>query len=378
MTRLLFILLFLELGFLQKLHAQNWPEGHMVVKNLTGEVWYFNESEQKLLPFAGSIFGDVPHLHYIIPVRRHRGNLLYMELPPSTSIFYKEKILFAGNNFETNILWQIDSLAGKFRVDTIYITLYHKGGLKPVPAAILVPGEMNIESESPNPILYRNHNITTELLLIIVLLLVAGYALLLNAFPKTFGDFFAIEGIFSFRSRDESFNQTRMISSSTVSFLLVHAAMLAFLIIVYDQYNRMGYHLSIMESYNLIFQWLVLTIIVYIFILAKYILIYKVGNLFDLGQGVNVYFFDFIRLSKFFHIIIFSIVSVVLISWQQQMINIINMLAFIVVIFNLIRLIIIFFRLKRASGFNFLHLFSYLCITEIFPLIAGIKYFMVY
>ncbi|MCK5466930.1 MAG: DUF4271 domain-containing protein, partial [Cyclobacteriaceae bacterium] len=91
---------------------------------------------------------------------------------------------------------------------------------------------------------------------------------------------------------------------------------------------------------------------------------------------INFYFIEFLRMAMIFYSIMFVILSYTVINKFYLVDILLESLIFIVIFFNLIRFIIIYFKFRRSITMKSLHLFSYLCTTELIPIIIGLKFFL--
>jgi hypothetical protein len=358
--------------------ANEWPEDYTVLRDLKRDSYFTSGNDLQLLPYLPGIQKDIRKIHIIFDARPYKDSKLWMRLPGETGVFSNDQIIYTALNQNTTLLWSIDSLSTFSNNDTIRITLYQKKGLYHYTAGIIRKGAQFTPITDITISDSRSVTFSKDYFLVMIVILFCFYAFLLARYPKTFGDFIAISGIFRFRSRDESFNQTRFLYGSTISFLMVHSAMLAALVLIYDTYGPDQYELYLADDKNIIVRWLLLTVVIYGLIVIKYLLIYHVGHLFNMEKSVKMYFSDFIRLSIVFYLLVFFGLSVFVIGHEYVMPEAINYLINIVLSFYIIRFVIIFFRLRNVTGFNILHLFSYLCVTEILPVLVGTRYFMVH
>lgn len=376
MRCILFSLLFLLTSVIS--FANEWPEGYTVLRDLKRDSYFSTGDDTQLLPYIKGIQKDTRKIHIIFDARSFKDSKLYMQLPGGTGVFYDDQIIFTSLDRRAEILWAVDSLSKLSHSDTIRLTLYRKKGLINYTAGVVRKGAQFTPISDITISDSRTITFSKDYFLLMIVILFGLYAFLLSRYPKTFGDFVAVSGIFSFRSRDESFNQTRFLYGSTISFLVVHSAMLAVLVLIYDKYGPEHFDLYLADDKNIIVRWLLLTLIIYGLIVIKYLLIYYTGQLFNLGKSIKMYFSDFIRLSIVFYLLVFFAVAAFLIGREYILSQAIKYLISIVLTFYMIRFVIIFFRLRNATGFNILHLFSYLCATEILPILVGTRYFMVH
>ena len=104
----------------------------------------------------------------------------------------------------------------------------------------------------------------------------------------------------------------------------------------------------------------------------KQLIIYLFAYLFGIGEFALTHYFNLIRLLSWVLGISVAGISTYLIVHGQAVgvfENLYNLLGWALGFW----VVLIFFKLSRRVGFSMFHLFSYLCATEIIPLIITIK-----
>jgi len=97
-------------------------------------------------------------------------------------------------------------------------------------------------------------------------------------------------------------------------------------------------------------------------------------SLLNVDKIAQIHFFDFIRLSLIF------VGSTFLVASSLYLSNLKVQIAFTIVLYLFmallgVRIIILLFKLIGDTSFRKIHLISYLCTTEILPLLIGIRIF---
>ncbi|NJN40884.1 MAG: DUF4271 domain-containing protein [Flammeovirgaceae bacterium] len=118
--------------------------------------------------------------------------------------------------------------------------------------------------------------------------------------------------------------------------------------------------------------WGVLSAIIFSLILIKLVLVYVFSGLFKIMEVLPLQFFNFVRIN----FLAFCSISVgcLIIFFMDQDIWILHVhLLWFLVAFYVIWLLLIFLKLMPDNRFRLFHLFSYLCGSEIIPIIILIK-----
>ena len=107
-----------------------------------------------------------------------------------------------------------------------------------------------------------------------------------------------------------------------------------------------------------------------------YLSIIHIFSYFYELKRINFYFIEYLRMAMIFYSLVFVALSYTVINNFYSLNTLLKTLIFIVIAFNFIRLIIIYFKFQRNMSIKNLHLFSYLCSTELIPMIIGLNFFV--
>ena len=113
--------------------------------------------------------------------------------------------------------------------------------------------------------------------------------------------------------------------------------------------------------------WLQISFAVLFWLLLKLLLIYNIARLFQLGSFSPNHFFNYVRILLI--TLLCSIAVLVLNFFTLSIVNPVSYNTFLLtllVVFGL-TVLMIYLKLMGASGLKSLHLFSYLCSTELVP-----------
>lgn len=208
-------------------------------------------------------------------------------------------------------------------------------------------------------------------LLVVVLFLIA---LRLN--PKLASDYFSVSRIFASRDADDGQVSARLTGGSNVPFYILCSLMIGFylIIVLYNlppEYVLPGrFHAS--DFWMMWLQWLKLSAIVFVILLLKIFIIFSLTRLFGMRGMARFHFFNWIRLL----LVVLGVATVLLFMYfitrgDREMLYVFFLS--VVVITSIGWIVVAFFKLGGRSGHSMFHLFSYLCATEIIPLLITVK-----
>ena len=218
-----------------------------------------------------------------------------------------------------------------------------------------------------------------DLFIVLSMLLLVVYAVSRVIFPKLFAESIAMEKLFGFRLREDLGSSIRPFSTEHIYFTALYSFNLSFVIL----FLANGFATDLVQVGWLQFNgfgqgllyWLLCGIGVNLLIYLKYLLIALISWLFNAKVLTSRHFIDLINASSLFFIFIALILAigsyrVFLPGENLQMIVLISVL-----IFFFYRSMLLYFRLIQLSPYSKLYIFSYICSTELIPLLVGVKFF---
>jgi hypothetical protein len=126
------------------------------------------------------------------------------------------------------------------------------------------------------------------------------------------------------------------------------------------------------------FTWLageffVLSLVAFVLLLGKYVMLEVLGSLYKLQSIINVHYFKALQSSLLFFTFLTLLLAAVAYNtsattWPQGAILV------PLVAFYLIRLALLYLVIRSMEPIKNLYLFSYLCIVELIPLIIGLRF----
>ncbi len=337
---------------------------------------FYDESEKVMLPFLENSNNRPVAIYLSTELNIGKEAYLMIEIPGNTSLFVDGKYI---DHFDVTTVkyFGLDSLAREIGSDKFQLTLYNKESFETRPEARIGFKHKSFDSSiNVNPITQRNIDERGDYLKIIILLVFAFFALLYALFPYELMDFYNFHAIITFRLTDTAINRYRSITKIQILIIVFQASLLASLLIIAFNYYYDPIIPGFFMELNPIIGWLILFGIVIILIFLKSVLISVISMLFGIADRVNFYFIEFLRMAMIFYSIIFIALSYAIINRLYLVPGLLNVVIIMVIVFNLIRFLILFFKFHRNISMKSLHLFSYLCTTELVPILIGLKFFI--
>jgi hypothetical protein len=203
------------------------------------------------------------------------------------------------------------------------------------------------------------------------LLLFVFFLVLLRASPKLMQDYVDLSRVFALRERDENLQATRITSSINILFLVFCCLLCAYVLLISFNYERP--QAETLGGY--LWRWCWFGVIFFGSFVVKFILTQVWAAVFVMQEFSSLQFFNFVR------ILIQSCAGIALIalalygfglsrqSLFEWLLPVVNMALALATLF-------LFLKLMGRSRQSLFHLFFYLCVSEIIPLVVLIKVFL--
>jgi len=343
------------------LKAEAIGEGTIIVKDLSGDFIHYDHSSESYLPHLGQEVLNT-NKSLTIPVSAYRDYQLIFKAQPGLSVFQNYKLIYenTGDQVEYVFLPLTELVSGN---SFDMFSFYQKDGLLPETVKI---GYMGNLSENHDQVLIQKR---AGILLNEVPFFMLMFVLTLGVFIK---QRCTKEIAWIMHSEKMGYGHMEELVAS------VNYFQWPFMLIVLLNSLGLAYSVSLLDegvsgeikSFEFFFIW---TIVIFLLYYLKYIFFEIMARIFNIGSIAKIHFREVIRISLGFNMIIVPVIclsySSTLIEWRISYIGFLTILM-LALLFGLLRLLVLTFRVPQ---FNYLYLFSYLCMAEIIPLAFVIK-----
>ena len=295
-----------------------------------------------------------------IPIEKTDGQLSISGSMP-ISIYINHKLILQS---ERHSVLKLDSLSNLYGVPMLF-ALRSSGEVatrlyRSIPEDQLVP---------------RQDKPMKDFVTIASIILIMLFIALLYVNPKLTFDYFNIVKFLTLQEREETLTAIRTTSSINFVYYLFCSLWIAFLLITMGQVELFQIQFFWATAINFgqfALNWLLLGLIIFFVLMSKLVAISLLAGLFNIGEVASFQFFNSIRiffiasaLAAFLGLLLFMFK----VSEPQYYFLVLKMG------FGLVALSIalLLFKLMDKVPFRFSHLFSYLCVSEIIPLMILIK-----
>ena len=352
-----------------------------LVHDLKAELLVYDEDYETFLPYVRGTPFPSNAASFWLPLRQYQSYLLLVAAPEGSSLLINQNVVAHYSRAGSHV-YPIDSLRSQYG-DSCLVTLYRQPlSLQQVQLAVVGQQTLPITDESHIGERYlkieaRPSRGFNDFFVLVLVVLMAGLALLRNLFPRVFLSYYSLGEVLSTRTSMNTAFTYKLGGPGQLLFIVVYSALFGFLLMVL--LNAAGYwpelgwlgpdsHFS-----DYMWSWLRLTGLVLLLQLLKYFMLQITAGVFNFQEFASIHYFDFLRVSQMFFSVLLAAVAVVFLSLPMQVPVGAEVLLKVLLIFALLRVGFIFFKLMQLADFRKTYLFSYLCATEILPLLVGLK-----
>lgn len=378
MCKFLFLAVFVLL--VTNIEAQN-SQQLLPIEDLKSSWLTVNREGNSYVPFINGSSLNYPVIGIMLNTRDGNDLILRVCLSAGTSVFIDNKIVDR-IQYDGCRLYDLDSLMSNYNQESLFVSFFKKSLNPDLVTTTLMTTQpiRNIQAQSKplQQITKRYRDQFLDFYIIAILMVAAYCAFLLNKYPKGFRDFFNFSKAFSFSFKEEKVLTQRNMSTVNALFLWLYSMIITLVIILFWKiFGRIPelFEFVAFESFSSCFvSWFVLSLLAYAVVWMKYVLIKTLCSMLNVDKIAQIHFFNFMRISFIFVTAIFIALSVVYLTFVDQTVPFtIGLYLFLSLL--VIRIIILLFKLIGDSSFRKIHLISYLCTTEILPLLIGIRIF---
>ncbi|MBU2914769.1 DUF4271 domain-containing protein [Reichenbachiella agariperforans] len=371
MRKLFLLSIILGLGLMpNRLSAS---EGFSVIKDLRYS-WKNHEPNLKILvPYLST--SSVPAVTFDLNLNQYMGAELMLIVPANHSIYIEAALMTVTERRDT-LLWSVDSLRSYYDQPSINLILYSKSwDSQGVSSWVVQTGDnVLVETGSELSEIYRSKG-ENDRMILASLTILSLMVIFRTYLYRLFHEYFLVSKSIRVRQNFELIAAQSPLSLITIGFIFLYAAFLAGAVL------NLGLKLGETSHWVAYFgflpssevQALLVFAIAFGLMILKVPLIGLMARVFGFQKAIEVHFFAYFRLSLLISFFAFSASIVVFVSSLDLAADLWFVVKLVVLIFLLIRLVLMYLILNNNLGVKKLHLISYLCSSEIIPLIIIVK-----
>ena len=274
---------------------------------------------------------------------------------------------------EGSRFYKLDSLKEIYQ-DPLWLFAVHQEEIFAGDLVVRVVTPITLASDAvpaSRPASYLRDFAVVAVLIVLVLLVV-----IIQINPKLASDYFSFSRVFSLRESDDSQVYTRISNSTNILVYVLCSLMAALCLLIIFHYTlpeyTNGFSLRFNSFWLAILQWIKLSAVILTIFFLKIFLVYIVSQLFGFRDVASIHFFNWIRIVLITTCVMTLVLAVYFISRGQSGSFYSGLIVFLGIMLTGITAIL-FFKLNGRVGQSIFHLFSYICATEVIPLLIIIK-----
>lgn len=332
-----------------------------VVYNLRQNWVEYNEASKGFLPAVSNKLSGA--ISFELDCSQYRGKKLFIYTNAPEAYLFYNNVLIANLN-GAGSYFDVDSLASVLGSTQPLLTLFRSAKGEGVETLIV---EKDYVYEPKEVI--KHHTVKsdfTSFFIIVSILLYIGLTIIKVKYPELFNQYASLQRSFNPQTIDELIYKGRFFTIPGIIMIiwmsLASGFILSYLINKLDVVNLGLIALSTPAIGN-VFTWLILSAIFLFILLIRYGLIAVMASIFDMSNVRNIHFASYLRLT--FYLLVILLLAITL---EYFSIIAFGKTFILWLVFASLTVIIamIGIRLSLIIRHTFVHLFLYLCATEIF------------
>lgn len=337
------------------------------VKDLKPE-WKIFE-EDTFLPFSASPTKNITTVYFEVdPGRYKAGSHIDIKGATTFSVYLNYQLIAFGAK---RISINIDSLRQQVAPPWMF-SVYQARRLSWLQTEITVP--INLVSDLNNhprlPSDYLNFSILAFLILSIF------FVTLFRTNPRLTFDYFNFVRLFSIQEREDTLLNSRISASVNMLYYIFCSLLTGFILLTIFHFGAESIAVAKYFTINSVlygfWQWFKLSLLIMLALMGKLILLSILSQMFDFREAPSPQFYNFVRLT-FFICTTAGLVCLCYFVFKIQSPQAYTFLLKAIIIMLISWVLMIGLKLLRRSSFRFFHLFSYLCASELIPIVILVK-----
>jgi hypothetical protein len=362
---------------------------YKMTQNLEDQWLVYDASYKGYVPYFQKEYGVQPTLSLYLNLKKYSHYSLSIQVPQPTHLFVQSQLCRTLQP-DRQLILNIDSLQKRYKLNSLLVTLYAPEGYAQLPTATIVyknqetpttqksttPQSVFAQSRQPQ---LRELSRFQDFVTVAIVFLLAFYTFLLNYHPKAFQRNFSFQAILTVDTREDATVIAKPLSQINLLFVLAHSMSLGLFYMIAQWYSESFFvnvlPINLSGSFGELVQYfLSCTGMIFLLLIIKYFFVYAIGVVFGINNAASVHYYEYLLFSRIFFLVVIPLQFIFMLSFPQLLVWFIQTIFVAVIILNIARMFVISSVLNKITSFRNLYLFSYLCATELIPLLIGIKF----
>jgi len=340
--------------------AIGWSQPSEEIKDLK-DYWTVSKGDH-LEDYHGQSVNTI-HLRVI---DQFKGGVISIEAPDEFALFINGQLQLRS---KSKLKLNVDSLL-TVRTGTPLLSIFQKGNVKTIQTNLIYKTYLANEN------FYREAAYFSDFVILGTLVLFGFFVILFRSNTRLTIDYLNLTKVFAIQEREEAIVTGRIGSSVNILFFVFISLLFGLLLIIIFNEGPPVLNFSIENSIHSTAEvfawWLFLSLIILIFLIIKLFLIWCMSALFGFKGVVRFQFFNFIR-SLYVASALTGIALSIYFILELKAPDFFYYVLISACGFMIMGVFFLYFKLMARTSSSIFHLFSYLCGSEIIPLMILIK-----
>lgn len=346
---------------------------------ITNEWLVYEEGSTRLVPFIAGVHSDYNAIHQWLAVTSRQPFEISFAAPQDLCLFLNNQLIFKADytaRFTIDLAKHsagIDPVEGKY-----LLTVWHPRQQPNISSfRNLVREQTQVQLAGQRPLSAKVREYVNQNAFIVFLLLIGLiYGWLRTNFTADFKSLFKVNFFGNANTLEEGFSSKPLASWSNLLFVLAFSLSLALLITAIHtnvQHVLIFNRLFPITEADITTKIAFYAFLIFMIIMFKYLFLKVLGYIFGLEHVVQVQYREFVRTMLFLGIYL-PVVMLLYLALNAAMPDTVLLISNLAVsLLLLIAIIRVFVTVNKKATVLNLHLFSYLCATEVIPLAIMLK-----
>jgi len=367
---MLFLILFVS-SYISPTYATDKIE--KVVVDLKEQWLYYDASYNSYIAYIPAYHQEQGLIHFWLKPQQFKQYKLLLELKEDTYLYINHKLQ---KKYKKG--WQIislDSLSKQTKQENIFLSFY--GSVEKT--IIGVPSFQKQKVVKNEEVIHKNSigKFKQQITLYIIIILVA-YTLTRQYDVKMLREYLQVQKFFQVQRRIDNPLFIRVFQNNNLLFLfsycLLTGTFFYLLETISGKKSTLFFFINTNETLQLSwFNWAIWVGALVIWTLFKYIILWLAANLLSVSKLINLHFYEYIRVSHFFYLPLTAILLILSLRVPYAIYDWYGVFKSTLIVAYTLRTIILWYNANSFGEFRKLDFFSYLCVSEIIPLMIYIK-----
>jgi hypothetical protein len=353
---------------------------YQLVRNLNQQWLCFDNSYNNYTAYTENLHQNSRMIHFWLKPEQWKSYYLLLHLQ-------EEAYFFINHNIQKKIpkgrtYFSLDSLAKIYPRENIFVSIYaHKANFLKETLIINQVPKFNpniLANENTKSRAFQNLLKSRASIFLIVLLSV--YAFMRQYDSKLLLAYLQVSKFLQIQRRLDNPLFLRFFQNSNVLFLLIYIALLTTFFVILEAIAPsnepfvLGKYINSLSAYKLSWVNVLIWYLLLLFgLVGKYFIIFFTSNLLGLSRLISIHFYEYIRITHWFFVPLTATSLLLCLHFPYQMDYWYDWLKYLLLLVYIVRLLATTYNINSFTEFRKLDFYSYLCISEIIPLLVYVK-----